>query len=161
MHVGTWVSECTLFKRIGRYIGAFQEHEGLTTKLFRARALMKMYSEGTALATGPDPRRYAEAEEKMLRASMRLDKIAAAVLQAKNLAFTQNRDNSKTEGAKEDLEEDEQRDYNNQLDADVVAAFVTFEYTESFARCIEDYTKYSTFPHNLFYPEVLLHIAAV
>ena len=113
---------------------------------------MKMFADGTPLASGPDPRRYAAAEEKVLQTSMRLDKIAAQVLQAKHLAF--NRAQKRDRQSDEDEALDEQKDYNSQLDTDVVAAFVTFEYTESFARCLEDYTKYSTFPYNMFYPKV-------
>lgn len=146
------MAECTLFKRIGRYIDAFQQHQELTTKLFCARALMKMFANDTPLAMGPDPRRHADAEANMLRISMRLDKIAGQVFQAKHLAFNQESEHGKQ--SEEDVEPDELKDYNNQLDTEVVAAFITFEYVESFARCIEDYSKYSTFPHNIFYPKV-------
>eukprot|EP01037_Dinobryon_pediforme_P043992 gene43992-55442_t len=30
--------------------------------------------------------------------------------------------------------------------------FVTFEYNESFARCLEDYTRFGSFPMSLFFP---------
>lgn len=39
--------------------------------------------------------------------------------------------------------------------APIVGAFIIFEYNESFARCIEDYSKYSSFPYSFFYPENL------
>jgi hypothetical protein len=40
--------------------------------------------------------------------------------------------------------------------APVVGAFITFEYNEGFARCLEDYQRYSSFPYSsLFYPEQL------
>ena len=51
-HLNTWVSELTVFKKIGRYIAAFKDQEDLTTKLFRTRAKMKMYAEGTPFAKG-------------------------------------------------------------------------------------------------------------
>ena len=33
-----------------------------------------------------------------------------------------------------------------------VMGFVTFEYNESFARCLEDYTRFGSFPMSLFFP---------
>ncbi len=41
------------------------------------------------------------------------------------------------------------------IDANTVAAFICFEYSESLARCIEDYERYATFPMSMFYPEHL------
>lgn len=43
------------------------------------------------------------------------------------------------------------------LDAPAVSAYITFEYTESVARCLEDYQRYSRFPFNLFFPPQLLY----
>lgn len=40
-------------------------------------------------------------------------------------------------------------------EARAVCAFVVFEHTESFARCLEDYNHYSSFPFNLCYPKEL------
>lgn len=37
-------------------------------------------------------------------------------------------------------------------DSDTIAAFVTFNYSESMARCLEDYELYSQFPWSLLYP---------
>ena len=61
------------------------------------------------------------------------------------------------------VSESEKREHEEMLkpkiifpDADIskpgVCAFITFEYAESMARCVEDYQKYSTFPFNLCYP---------
>ena len=45
---------------------------------------------------------------------------------------------------------------NNHITADSICGFVTFEYTESMARAIEDSRLYSSFPFNLcFYPQKL------
>lgn len=41
------------------------------------------------------------------------------------------------------------------IDAPTVAAFITFEYSESLARCVHDYAKYAHFPMSLFYPRKL------
>lgn len=43
------------------------------------------------------------------------------------------------------------------LDAPAVSAYITFEYTESAARCLEDYQRYSQFPFNFFFPPQLLY----
>ena len=43
------------------------------------------------------------------------------------------------------------------LDAPAVSAYITFEYTESVARCLEDYQRYSRFPFNFFFPPQLLY----
>lgn len=40
-------------------------------------------------------------------------------------------------------------------DAEVAAGFIVFEYNESAARCLEDYSFYSRFPFSLFYPPQL------
>ena len=41
------------------------------------------------------------------------------------------------------------------IDAPAVCAFVVFEYTESFARCVNDYERFAHYPWNLFYPNEL------
>ena len=41
------------------------------------------------------------------------------------------------------------------IDAPAVCAFVTFNYCESAARAIEDYTYYTSFPRNIFFPSRL------
>lgn len=41
------------------------------------------------------------------------------------------------------------------IDANAVVAFVTFEYNESFARCVSDYGKYSSFPFSMLAPDEL------
>lgn len=42
------------------------------------------------------------------------------------------------------------------LDEPALAAFICFEYNESFARCLEDYSFYSYFPMRLCYPRKML-----
>lgn len=42
------------------------------------------------------------------------------------------------------------------LDAPAVSAYITFEYTESTARCLEDYQRYSRYPFRWFFPTQLL-----
>ena len=42
------------------------------------------------------------------------------------------------------------------IDAPAVSAFIVFQYQESKVRCMQDYEKYSKFPHNLHYPAKLM-----
>lgn len=55
------------------------------------------------------------------------------------------------------LKENINKDENSTEDikADSVCAFVTFQYCESMARCLEDYKSYSKFPWNLCVPDEL------
>ena len=66
---------------------------------------------------------------------------------------------TKEVAAEKDIENKMEEKANEQLnivnDAAIVGAFVCFEYNESFARCLEDYSRYSRFPFNLLYPKEL------
>jgi hypothetical protein len=53
------------------------------------------------------------------------------------------------------LEDEQALQVNDTIVADSVASFVTFEYSESMARCVEDHSYYSRFPQSLFYPDHL------
>ena len=62
--------------------------------------------------------------------------------------------------SRDDLSEVENAPYVHEdiytsIDAPTVAAFITFEYSESLARCIHDYSKYAHFPMSLFFPRRL------
>ena len=89
---------------------------------------------------------------EQLRIQLQIDKISQRVIKQRDLAFRHD----KSQFGKSETEGD-YKDYNTQIDAPMVAAFVTFEYSESMARCIEDYTRFQTFPRSLFYPPVSIH----
>jgi hypothetical protein len=83
---------------------------------------------------GPNPIKYKKTEQEMISAQADLEMISETVLQEKlNL----------DENSVEDIM------------AESVCAFVTFQYCESMARCIEDYESYSKFPWNLCLPDRL------
>ena len=58
LYKGTWVADVTLFRKIGSLLRAYLKEEDHMEELFRYRAYMKMYNQGTKLASGPNPRLY-------------------------------------------------------------------------------------------------------
>lgn len=146
---GTWVAECIVHKKIGKFIASFKGKENLTKDLYLHRATMKMYSEGTCHAKGPNPKKYEKAARKMAAAGSQIDELTE-----KNIAHTKLkiRDNSSEDRV---LQVTGHSNIYHCIEADAVAAFVTFEYTESLARCLKDYSRYSSFPWSLFYPAEL------
>ena len=146
---GTWVAECIVHKKVGQFISSFKGKENLTKDLYLHRATMKMYSEGTSHAKGPNQKKYDKAARKMTLAGSQID-----TLTEKNLVNTKLtvRDNELEDKI---LQATGHSNIYHNIDADAVAGFVTFEYTESLARCLKDYSRYSTFPWSLFYPEEL------
>lgn len=87
----------------------------------------------------------------MLKISLKIDKLSQRVIKSRDLAFKQDQT-----GFGKSIEDAESgyKDYNTQIDAPIVAAFITFEYSESMARCVEDYTRFQSWPRSLFYPQV-------
>lgn len=54
----TWVADATIFSRIGSMVRAFKSKRQLMENLLRYRAQMKMYSDGTCHANGPNPTKF-------------------------------------------------------------------------------------------------------
>lgn len=170
VYQGTWIAECTLHKKIGRFITAFKDKQELMEDIYRYRAQMKMFADNTAHMKGPNPSRYARAEKRMCAAGAALDlytenltKKRGFKLRNEKIAVTDtpapiskansanNTSTSSVNGSAPPAVEKA----DSGIDADVVAAFVVFQYPESGARCIEDYAKFSHFPYNLVYPHAL------
>lgn len=147
-YINSWVSECILHKRIGGFLSAFKYREGLLNKLRHSRAQMKMYSENTPHAHGPNLQLYEKAEKQMLLASMAIENVVKRKMK-ENLIKFKKADFSKDPTTSQIIDPQ----YN--IDADVIRAFICFEYTESMARCIQDYQHYSEFPWSLAYPRAL------
>ena len=148
-HKGTWVAEATVFTKIGSMIRSFKNKQQLMDHLLRCRARMKMYNDNTCHAHGPNPRRFRKAERDMIEAGTRIDSLTAkALVQAKkNLA------------AGEKLSQKLQANAKNLpggIPAEALVAFVVFNYSESKARCIEDYEHYNSHPFKLFMPKKLM-----
>ena len=80
-----------------------------------------------------------------------LNGIVAGMGGGGNSPFQNNNDHIDLEAAMPTVVHN--HDPQQSLNARNVAAFVTFEYCESFARCLEDYDRYTSFPFYFCYPE--------
>ena len=175
MHVGSWVAECTLHKGIGSFIASFKDKQYLMEKLYRCRAQMKMYAENSPHQGGHKLNHYLSAEQRMLNAGALIDKLTEHTIKKKKLRILVSNDDEvgspsrpKTPGTAAGPLSQAQRVASTQqisnpnsiyrnIDAPAVSAYITFQYAESRARCLEDYERYSTFPYSLFYPQTLMY----
>ena len=146
-HGNTWVAECMLHKRVGKLIRRYKQKESLFEKLRRQRALIKMYSEDTphVYYHGGALRKKVYAVENMLKVGEQLDRLATKM----------RKRHFKLADLDEEAGRNERLPFMLHIDAPCVCAFVIFQYTESMARCIEDYRTYSVFPRVLLYPSQL------
>lgn len=143
-YVNTWVAETVIYQALSQLIAAFKAKQSYMKNLQRARAKMKMYKEDTCHAHGPNPRRYAKAENEMLYYGTKLDELTNKTLkQAKSKMRLQSQNGKKLNVT------------NGLIKADSHAAFVTFNYSESKARCIEDYRMYDSMFYRFFMPSCL------
>jgi RNA recognition motif-containing protein len=156
---GKWVADCFIYTKIGAYIDAFKNKQHLILKLERLTMQQSMYSKNTCHSGGYDPIRLKQVKKEKLKVEKVIDKLTQRMVKAKNLKFedkeleeVKQKHNKKNEVIEEKKEEDKEI----KISADPVAAFITFQYSESMARCLEDYEKYDSFPYNLVYPDKLL-----
>lgn len=73
----SWVADCTLYRRIGSCLRAFEKKEKLTRKLYKYRALMKMHASQAKRDSSASPAKYLRAESAMLKVAARIDHIYA------------------------------------------------------------------------------------
>jgi hypothetical protein len=117
--------------------------------LRRARAKMKMYAENTPHAHGPNAAAFAAAEQEMFELGTKIDQMSGHVFE-KNFKLMD--DYLPTGHEEHHVHEAKLLE---KIDAPAVCAFVTFNYCESAARAIEDYSYYGAFPRNLLFPSRL------
>lgn len=110
---------------------------------------MKMYAENTSHAKGPNQKKYDKAFQRMVEAGAKIDQLTAQNVKNTKIKVIDNA----SEGSQ--LLATGHTNIYHSIDARAVAGFLTFEYTESLARCLKDFNRYSTFPWSLFYPEKL------
>lgn len=222
-HVGTWVAECVIHKRVRSFILAGRQLVRMLEKLYLLKAKMKMHDIKSPYTKFINKEMKEAAEAAMIAYADTIDKF----IEKKNKQFgiaqppPPVKEVPKVEEAKkeevqapgqeeekkeeiptaEDAKKDNKNNKNNKkksamkaVPAPVAAptpapevkdvekalaapevpfskvitkphkinkfratcAFVCFEYNESFARCIEDYSWYSRFPMSLFMPKKLL-----
>mmetsp|Transcript_16932 Transcript_16932/g.25540 ORF Transcript_16932/g.25540 Transcript_16932/m.25540 type:complete len:1258 (+) Transcript_16932:167-3940(+) len=138
-HIGTWVAEATVYSEIGSLIRAFKDKKMLMTNLLRHRARMKMYKGDTPHSHGPNPAKYRIAERDMLHAGSQIDDLTRkSLLKAKKNVITTDAPNSTSQV--------------KGLNAQAHTAYVIFNYSESMARCLDDYSTFNLFPFKIFMP---------
>ncbi len=154
----TWIAECILHKNIGKFISSFRNKQHLTKSLYRSRALMKMYKQDTPHANGANPVLYKRAEHDMLRIAHDIDVLTRHNILHSGLKVIVDSPDVEQGGGANTLVEHKTKNphsiYYN-IDADSSTAFIIFQYNESMARCINDYSYYTSFPFSLFYPAQL------
>lgn len=159
MYYNTWVAEANTHRKIGRFVTAFKEQQSLMIQILRARAKMKMYNENTCHAEGPNIKKFIMAEKEMLHAGSKLDHLTESIAKNKDFRIevdehvqpgspSRARSEKSTKSAKSTKSD-------HHIVADACAAFVVFQYSESMARCIEDYRTFDTFPMTLVTPSEL------
>jgi RNA recognition motif-containing protein len=146
IHLNSWVAECIIHKKIGSFISSFKQKQYLMRNLYLYRAKMKMFAENTPHSGGHNLKKFHQSQNQMLQTLAHLDTLAKNNMEKTNIKIINAKDTDVT-GVRFNI-------YHN-VDAPSVAAFITFEYAESFARCLNDYEKYSRLPWSLFYPEEL------
>eukprot|EP01033_Poteriospumella_lacustris_P009693 gene9693-6936_t len=77
MHAGSWVAECTLYRRVGPLLRAYRSKEPLLHRLVRSRAQMKRFAHDTPHPLGPDEARFDAAEMRMLTVAREVDAFFA------------------------------------------------------------------------------------
>jgi hypothetical protein len=125
----SWIAECKLFPSQRQLILLLKERQHLFNKIMRMRAMMKVYSPISPHATlRNNPQLFAEAEKKMLQLTLSFEKVDEEVGK-----ITRNDENGKDQ-----------------------IATVIFQYCESKARCINDYSSvFTRLPLGILYPSRL------
>lgn len=149
IHINTWIAEATICRKYGMFIRSFREEADLMTSLIRARAFMKMYKADTPHAKGYNEIMYKKWENKWGRYSAEIDRLTTKLVRR---SHSTSKGKSVGGNVKEQNSKGKLTELADVLDADAVAAVVVFNYSESMARCVEDYQSYSRFPWSLCYP---------
>jgi len=117
-YIGSWVADVNIAHPNGKLIRRCQALKKYSNRLLEARAKVKKYSKGTPLKNGDNPKKLKNAEINLALLEEKIAKIHTS-LQSSAASF-------------------------NQIDNECLYAFVTFENEDSYIRCLEDYTRYST-----------------
>lgn len=154
--LGTWVAECILHKKIGAFVLDFKNKAHVMEKMYRARATMKMYAENSPHKDGHNLSLFKKAEKVVHATGALIDEITQKNMQRsglKILADHKDPESQEIQVAKRSISDPKSIYYN--IDAPPIAAFIVFEHSESFARCLRDHTQYAHYPMRWFYPNVL------
>ena len=213
-YMNSWVACVYIHKEIGPFMHAYREKLKLYDKMYKARAIMKMYAPNTQHFSGPNPTKVKRAEKIVIRTAKQLDRITRHLKWETSHFFRSGKKKSDEDDEDEDKKGDEKEKQIDRLEeleqilanaaegetlswaeqkelddlraakaakeaADAeeevrraaapveapdplevtakvhdemnpVSAYVTFNYCESMARCIEDYAWYQSFPWKYF-----------
>lgn len=113
-----------------------------------------MYAFDTPHAKGHQWKKYQEAGQNVLDCLKKLHMLARSIIAQTDLneLSQSDIDNLASRGRTHHA------DLNQSLSTPACAAFVSFEYSESMARCVEDYRRYYYFPMHLFTPKARARI---
>merc|ERR1712146_178002 len=75
-YLNSWVARIYIHKQIGPFMHAYREKLKLYDKMYKARAIMKMYAPNTQHFSGPNPKKVTRAEKVVIRTAKQLDRIS-------------------------------------------------------------------------------------
>jgi hypothetical protein len=159
MVIDTWIADCVLHKKIGHVLRESKKKEAFYDQFLHHRAEMKLFKLLDC------PAEYNTAEEN---AQKSLEQFQSSLVMAQDEVNTSTSGSagmtsSSAAAAKLQMErgistmstDTVGSVFENSFNSDIVMAFVTFQYNESLARCMEDYKHYSGFPWTWFTPKIL------
>lgn len=132
----TWVADFIIHNNIGSILRKFRREQHLIHKLHRSRAQMKLYKHHHV-----DAERFRKAEKLQEYCTKSIETMKQVMLTKINALGTHSTGTSSSPIVISGSE--------------VSFIFLTFEYCESFARCIEDYEHFSSLPWSLCCPQPL------
>jgi hypothetical protein len=170
----SWIAQGTIYKRIGKMIYSFKQKSDLIDRIKRTRAQIKMFSEGSTYkqGKGANPKKCSKLKDSLEKDLHKMQSLTRAM--AGRITTSKGKVGSvqpellldspinlkDSKGSPQHYAKDLEigqvhHDPLEMINAPPVCAFVTFEYCESFARCIEDFERYSSFPWSLCYPQAM------
>jgi len=124
--VGTWVAQCCLYKKLGKFIHSLKEQELIVREWRRASTLRKMCAFNSPHGRGYKFEKFTEAGEIMLECRKKLRQMDKKFFGKDDFKKKDEYEVSESEGG--GTGHSAQSDLNSSLTADVCAAFLTFEY---------------------------------
>lgn len=179
--MGSWVAECIIHRSDGKLIRQFRSQQHLMEKLSLHKAQLKMLLSFVENSTDRSTiKKYystlKRVERNLVKTAAKIDRLAfklgnnrstntssvsktvepvsdQAVVQKKSFCCSCTNSSEKYalgNNGKGDFESKESASKRRAVDG-----FIIFEYNESFARCIEDHSRFGHFPFSLCYPSQL------
>jgi RNA recognition motif-containing protein len=156
----SWVAQCTVFKRIGKMLYSFKKKSKLLDSIKQTRAFIKMFADDTVHKKGANKKKFDKMKAKLDKDQKTVQSLTRAVAgrvvaKAGTVVPEPVNDPDVETGIVISDNHDNISDPLHVINAPPVCAFVSFEYCESFARCLEDFERYNRFPWFFCYPEAM------